>query len=80
MGVRVRIDELVLTGFDRLDADLLVESFQRELTRLLRRAPVVPVDREVVAGLPVVPRTSSARLLGVALARSVHSGLRRGAP
>ncbi|GGP52344.1 hypothetical protein [Saccharothrix coeruleofusca] len=80
MGVRVRIDELVLTGFGGLDADLLVESFRRELTRLLRDAPVALVDREVVAGLPALPRTSSARALGVALARSVHTGLRGGAP
>lgn len=80
MGVTVEIDELVLTGFGRVDADLLVESFRGELTRLLRRHPVVPADRDVVAGLPAVPARSSARALGIALARSVHSGLRRGAP
>ncbi|MGM1062652.1 hypothetical protein [Saccharothrix sp. Mg75] len=81
MGVTVEIDELVVTGFGRVDADVLVESFRRELTRLLLRAPVdVPVDADVVAGVPAVPRTSSARVLGVALARSVHSGLGGGAP
>lgn len=80
MGVTVEIDELVLTGFGRVDADVLVESFRRELTRLLLRHPVLPAGQEVVAGLPSVPRNSSARALGVALARSVHNGLTRGAP
>ena len=72
----VEIDELVLTGFGRVDADLVAESFRRELARLLRRRPVVPSGRDVVAALPAVP--TSAHALGVALARSVHSGLLRG--
>lgn len=80
MGVTVEIGELVLTGFPRVDTDALVESFERELTRLLRQRPAAPVGHDVVTDLPPLPETASARRLGVTLARSVHSGLIRGAP
>ena len=79
--IHVEIDELVLTGFDRVNIDLLVQAFQRELTRLLHRRGVHLVDEhDLVSGLPALPHTTSARRLGEALARSVHSGLTRGLP
>jgi len=78
--IRVEIGELVLTGFDRMDTDLLAASFERELTRLLRRHRIAPVARELVSGLPPLPHTTSAHRLGEALARSVHSALLGGAP
>jgi hypothetical protein len=90
MGVTIElhIDELAFTGFDRLNTDLLVQAFERELTRLLHRHDLALEHRhdlalehrDVVAGLPPLPHTTSARSLGVALARSVHGGLVREAP
>jgi hypothetical protein len=80
VGLTVEIGELVLAGFGRVDTDVLVQSFERELTRLLRQRPVTPVGRDAITGLPPLPRTASARQLGVAIARSVHSGLVRGVP
>ncbi|WP_199439392.1 hypothetical protein [Umezawaea beigongshangensis] len=78
--VEVHVDELVLTGFGRVDGDLVVRAFQRELTRLLDgdETSVARVCADVVDDLPALPRTGSARQLGRALARSVHTGLKRG--
>ena len=79
--VEVHVDELVLTGFGRVDGELVARAFQRELTRLLGDdgVSVRRVSADVVDDLPALPRTGSARQLGRALARSVHSGLKRSA-
>jgi hypothetical protein len=80
--IQVEIGELVLTGFSQVNTDLLVQSFERELTRLLGRPGMEPdaLELDLVNGLPPLPWTASARRLGEALARSVHNGLCRGAP
>ena len=82
MDMNVEIDDLVLTGFDRVNTDLVVQAFERELSRLLHQRGVGPVAAELdlVTDLPAVARTTSPRRLGEALARSVHTGLIRGAP
>lgn len=82
MGVNVRIEELVLTGFGPgMDADLVAAAFTTELERLIR-VRGVPLaqsgaDLEVdgVAGLPPVPSRGSPARVGRELARSVHAGL-----
>ncbi|SOD63444.1 hypothetical protein SAMN06297387_110176 [Streptomyces zhaozhouensis] len=78
--IRLEIDELVLTGFDRrLDRDLLSAAFQGELTRLLdeRGIPTAVEDlsADALSDLPPLPATSSPTRLGRALARAVHDGL-----
>ncbi|MGO1051577.1 hypothetical protein [Crossiella sp. CA198] len=82
MGVNIEIGELVLTGFGRINADRVAESFQRELTRLLTQHPVAFTGRDIdlVGGAPPLPPTRSARGLGQALARAVHSGLLAAGP
>ncbi|MCO1582431.1 hypothetical protein M8C13_42465 [Crossiella sp. SN42] len=82
MGVNIEIGELSFTGFGRVDTERVAESFQRELTRLLTEHPVRFTGREIdlVGGVPPLPPTRSARGLGQALARAVHSGLIEAAP
>lgn len=82
MGVNIEIGELTFTGFPRLDADRVAAAFQRELTRLLTEHPVPFTGREIdlVGGFPPLPPTRSARRLGQALARTVHSGLLEAGP
>jgi hypothetical protein len=78
--VRVRVGELVLDGFDRVDPDRVAAAFQAELTRLVRERGV-PLAADGVrrfdelAELPELPVTSSPTRLGEALARAVHAGL-----
>lgn len=80
--IRVEIGELVLVGFGHVKTDLLVRAFETELTRLLRESGIARrgLELDFVGDLPPLPRTTSARRLGEALARSVHKGLSRGAP
>lgn len=84
--VRVRVGELVLDGFDRVDPDRVTAAFQAELTRLVRERGVpVAADGGVrfddLAELPELPQTSSPARLGEELARAVHAGLSgRGQP
>jgi hypothetical protein len=76
--VHVEIGELVLNGFDRpVDVDLVSAAFSAELVRLvrLRGVPIAGSDVEALTGLPALDATSSPERLGVALARSVHTGL-----
>ncbi|WP_020672139.1 hypothetical protein [Amycolatopsis nigrescens] len=83
MGVIVvEIGELVFDGFDGLDSGRVAAAFQRELTRLLRDRPVpagalLGAEQDsVLEGLelPDLPRGTSPRRLGVALARAVGAG------
>ncbi|GAA1920934.1 hypothetical protein GCM10009716_31970 [Streptomyces sodiiphilus] len=81
-GVEVHIGELVLDGFPRADAGAVAGAFRAELTRLVREHGVPLAeggDRELdlLSGLPPLPRATSSRGLGRALARSVHAGLTR---
>jgi hypothetical protein len=80
--IRVEIGELVLVGFSQVKTDLLVRAFETELTRLLRASGITSrgLELDLVSGLPPLPRTTSARRLGEALAWSVHKGLSRGTP
>jgi hypothetical protein len=78
--VRVDIGELVLAGFERLDADLVSAAFQAELARLVRERGVpLAADGgqalDALSGLPPLPATTSPGRLGEALARAVHAGL-----
>jgi hypothetical protein len=78
--IEVDIDELVLTGFGRINPDLVLRAFHRELTRLLHHRPAALASAEngqfdVLDNLPALPATTSARRLGESLARSVHHGL-----
>ncbi|ARZ66121.1 hypothetical protein M1P56_19500 [Streptomyces sp. HU2014] len=81
--VDIEIGELVLTGFDHLDHDLVTEVFRRELHRLVqdRGVPVAgdtDLAVDLVRDLPPLPATASPHRLGTALARAVHTGLTRG--
>ncbi|GAA2363940.1 hypothetical protein GCM10009854_49590 [Saccharopolyspora halophila] len=78
--VRVRVGELVLDGFDRVDPDRVAAAFQAELTRLIgERGVPVAADGgarfDALADLPELPRTSSPARMGEELARAVHAGL-----
>ncbi|MFF2658445.1 hypothetical protein ACFVUH_13875 [Kitasatospora sp. NPDC058032] len=81
--IEVEIGELVLDGFAGIDHDRLTTAFRSELARLVA-ARGVPLaaggDRALdrLAGLPPLPAGVSARRLGEALARAVHSGLSGG--
>jgi hypothetical protein len=78
VNVRIEIDQLVLHGVRPADRHRVAAAFERELTRLLRtRGLPSTVDSERTK-LPPLPRTTSPRRLGEALARSVHSGLTGG--
>ncbi|WP_370949873.1 hypothetical protein AB5J62_20330 [Amycolatopsis sp. cg5] len=81
MDVTVDIGELVLTGFAGINRDKLLAAFECELTRLVTERGVgsAAFDAEVTQA-PQVPASASSQRLGTALARSVHSGLLRGAP
>lgn len=81
MDVSVEIGELVLTGVGPIDRDQFVAAFERELTRLVteRGVDAEPRELDIAQGTPLRHSTSSRRL-GKALARSIHSGLSRGAP
>lgn len=73
----VEIDELVLDGFPHLNRDRVTSAFRGELTRLLHQdAAGLVADRahDEVTGL-AMPPSSTARGLGEAIARAVHSGL-----
>lgn len=78
--VRIEIGELALDGFQG-DPDLVLASFEAELSRLVREHGVPLADGgqpqalDGLTGLPPLPATVSAGRLGEALARSVHAGL-----
>lgn len=74
MDVTIEIDELVLAGVDR--PDLVAAAFVDELTRLVRRDGVAVSEISDLPDLPVVDGAVSPERFGVALARSVHAGLR----
>ena len=78
-AIRVDVGELVLDGF-RVDADRVSESFEHELTRLVREHGVPlatdgTLSVDTLTGLPPLPAGLSARRLGQELARAVHQGL-----
>jgi hypothetical protein len=78
--VRVRVGELVLDGFDRVDPDRVTAAFHAELTRLIdeRGVPLAAdggARLDALAELPELPRTTSPARLGEELARAVHAGL-----
>ncbi|MFB6875300.1 hypothetical protein [Streptomyces sp. NPDC056323] len=77
--IRIDVGELVLDGF-RVDPDRVSESFERELSRLVREHGVPlaadgTLALEALSGLPPLPAGLSARRLGQELARVVHAGL-----
>ncbi|MER5615059.1 hypothetical protein [Streptomyces sp. NPDC002215] len=77
--IRIDVGELVLDGF-RVDPDRVSESFERELSRLVREHGVPlaadgALALEALSGLPPLPAGLSARRLGQELARAVHAGL-----
>lgn len=81
--VDIEIGELVLTGFARIDHDLVTQVFRRELHRLVQEhgVPVAgdtDLAVDLLRDLPPLPATASPHRLGTALARAVHTGLTRG--
>lgn len=81
--VDIEIGELVLSGFEHVDHDLVVDAFRRELHRLVRDRGVplaenTDVSVDLLRGLPPLPATTTPHRLGAALARAVHTGLAGG--
>ncbi|MBO0655496.1 hypothetical protein J1792_22770 [Streptomyces triculaminicus] len=81
--VDIEIGELVLSGFEHVDHDLVVDAFRRELHRLVRDRGVplaenADVSVDLLRGLPPLPATTTPHRLGAALARAVHTGLAGG--
>jgi hypothetical protein len=83
MSVRIRIDQLVLKGFEPAERQALVEGLQSELYHVLsdrairaewarpRRTPVLRLGR-----LPLESGTVGARRFGGSVVRAVGKGLK----
>lgn len=80
--IHVRIDEVVLKGFELGDRNAFLESFEKELSAVLadpaarakwahsHRTPVLRLDL-----LPHLPGPQASRKLGSAIARGIGKGL-----
>jgi hypothetical protein len=77
-GVRVRIDELVLHGFDPRDRLAIGAAVERELARLFaaERAGAAPAGADRVdAGSFEVPRDAAPGAVAAEIARAIHGGI-----
>jgi hypothetical protein len=82
MSVRLRIDRIVLDGYEfgPRERALFESTMSGELTRLLTEAPVGAggsIAVPAAAASPVEANGADPAGLGVAVARSVHAGLPR---
>ena len=80
----LRIDELVLHGFQAGDRDAIADAVTHELGRLLGEAGTEQalrlretrgVDHRLDAGSFVVPSDATPHAVGVQVARAIHRGL-----
>lgn len=83
MKLEIRIEELVLHGFDPRDGKGIGEAVERELTRLFLEQgvpgafrPELNVD-SIDGGSFAVAPGSGAKAMGAGVARSVYGGLKR---
>jgi hypothetical protein len=87
----LRIEELVLHGFERIDRHQVASAIQRELARLLREPAAhdrlrrrgatdarADADR-LDGGAFIVPHDASAQAVGVQVARAIWRGMAPGA-
>jgi hypothetical protein len=77
VAVRVRIDELVLHGFDPRDRLAIGSAVEAELARLLAgaEAPAAGAVPRVDGGSFEVGRDARPAAVGAGIARAIHGGM-----
>jgi hypothetical protein len=75
--ITVRIEELVLHGFDPRQRHAIGDAVERELAALMAEPPGALEAARLDAGSFDVHRDAPPAVVGRHIARAIHSGLRR---